>query len=127
MTSPDADEYVDDGDGDGDGDDENEIGHKYRVWQLVHTTGGWEVRFTPMINLYSELIIIIFHYHHHHRRLFYHNNGLSGWQYGRNQVERTQRSSDVSRHPPRHRHRHRHHRHRRHGHCHHRRRHHHII
>ena len=43
----------DDADDDDDGDmnddddddmnDENEIGHKYRVWRLVHTMGGWEV------------------------------------------------------------------------------------
>ena len=48
------DDVGDDDDGD---DDEDEIGHKYRVWHLVHTTRGWEVRFTPMINLYSEIII----------------------------------------------------------------------
>ena len=68
-------------------DDYDEIGHKYRVWHLVHTTRGWEVRFTPMINSYSELIIIVLivliviaiieryhrphrHRHHHHHSFF---------------------------------------------------------
>ena len=31
----------------------------YRAGHQVHTMGGWEVRFTTLINLYSKLIITI--------------------------------------------------------------------
>ena len=57
----------------------------YRAGHQVHTMGGWEVRFTILINLYSKLIITIlliisiiftvqthhhrYHHHHHHRDL----------------------------------------------------------